>query len=223
MKQQKFKYCFYLLFFIPLLFSAQFNDAGLWTGLNIERKLTKKLSVNLNPEMRFNENITELGTWFVDGGLSYRVSKNWKVFANYRFAQKRRLDDSYSIRHRYYFDLAYRIKIKKIVVGWRLRFQEQYNDWLTSDDGKIPSQALRNKIQLKYNADGKFQPFVSADVWYSMSYKIKQFDNFRLVGGLDYELNKYSSITLAYLWQREFNVKNPGTDYIVSLGYNYSF
>ncbi|MBC7865547.1 MAG: DUF2490 domain-containing protein [Bacteroidia bacterium] len=214
---------FLIFFFFPLLFLGQYNDAGLWLNANVEKKLLKDLSVSFNPTVRFNENVTELGQWFLDQGLSYKLNKRLRVSVNYRYSQKRKLDDTYANRHRFYADLTYKMKLGKIALSYRLRGQDQYAEIYSREKGRTPSMAIRNKLQAKYASDTKFEPFLSAELWYGITNKISQFNNVRVVGGTDYELNKYSSITLSYIFQKEFAVKNPETDFIFSLGYNYSF
>lgn len=212
--------------FILAAFAAaycQYNDAGLWLSANLEKKVSPKLSVDLTPALRFNENITELDNAFLDGGVGYKLGKRLRVSANYRWAQRRKTDNTYGVRHRYYFDAVYKKKIADIVLSYRLRFQNQYNEPGRRANGLNPVMALRNKLQLKYDLGKLYTPFISGEVWYEMDYREKQFNQFRIVGGIEYELNKLSGITLAYMLQKEFSVKNPVTDYNIYLSYGYSF
>ncbi|HKR05723.1 MAG TPA: DUF2490 domain-containing protein, partial [Bacteroidia bacterium] len=119
---------------IPVAFS-QVKDAGLWSSVNLEKKITQKLTAGLSEELRFNENITELGTAFTEIGVDYKFYKFVSLGISYRFIQKRRVDDFYSTRHRYNIDLSLKYKIKKISVSLRERFQTQYADVNTSEDG----------------------------------------------------------------------------------------
>ena len=47
--------CICLLLFWSTFSVAQVNDAGLWTSINLEKKITKKIAVDLSQEFRFNE------------------------------------------------------------------------------------------------------------------------------------------------------------------------
>lgn len=211
------------ILFSPRIFFSQVNDAGLWLSAGIEKKINSKVSICLNPTFRFNENITELGSVFADIGSEYKLNKRIRFALNYRFVSRRNIDDSYGLRHRFYADFSYRKKINRISFTYRLRMQNQYTDLLSSEDGRNPDYAIRNKLQLKYETDTKYSPFVSGEIWYGINYEEKLFNRYRLVAGLNYEINKYSSIVLSYIFQREFNTSNPETDYITSIGYNYSF
>ncbi|MBL0072094.1 MAG: DUF2490 domain-containing protein [Bacteroidetes bacterium] len=96
---------------------AQVNDAGLWTSINLEKKITKKIAVDLSQEFRFNENISELGSFFTEISAQYKLHKNLSIGAGYRFINKRELDDSYEKRHRMLFDLNAKEKFWKIAVS----------------------------------------------------------------------------------------------------------
>ena len=211
---------FQLTYFITY---SQINDAGLWLSPSIEKKITSKVSVSINPAFRFNENITELGTFFTDAGLDYKINKRIRVSGNYRIISRRKLDDSYGIRHRFYADLSYRKKIKQFSLTWRLRLLNQYTEILSSERGSVPDYAVRNKLQIKYETDSKYAPFVSGEIWYGINFRENQFRRYRVVGGVEMEINKYNSIALSYIFQRELNAANPEINYISCIGYNYSF
>ncbi len=204
--------------------NAQVNDAGLWASVSVEKKITKKISATLSEEFRFNENITELGTAFTEAGVDYKVIKNLTAGVAYRFIQKRKVDDFYSLRHRAIFALTYKIKIKKFELTIKERFQMQYADVNTSEDGKISEQYLRSKLTLRYNSQKKYTPFISAELFYQLNNPAgNEFDNVRYAAGFDYKINKFHSVDLFYLINREFNVNNPWTEYITGMAYNYTF
>lgn len=212
----------YFLFFGNI--AAQVSDAGLWTDVCIEKKVTYALAIKLTQEFRFNENISELGTVLSDIGINYRISKKISIGGNYRLTEKRRLDNSYSTRHRYYFDIAYKQKTKIASLSFRTRFQSQYADFNSKTDGRTPTYYSRNKLSVKYNSGRKYEPYLASELYYQLNNPDgNKIDNVRYEFGVDYELNKLNNIELFYLIQQEYNVKNPGRDYIMGLGYTISF
>lgn len=219
----KFKFLIAAILLIHLC-RAQYNDAGLWLSCNIEKNLKGKFTALFNPVVRLNENVTEVGSSFLDGGVEYKINKHWKVSANYRFAARRRMDDSYGFRNRFYSDVAFRKKLKKLItISYRLRFQSQVADYFTSRNGKIPDYALRNKLQCKLDLNKKYAPYLSGELWNDAKQFKTEFTNLRCVAGIDYELSKKSGFFIAYIFQRELNAVNPITDYITSIGYSVSF
>lgn len=213
----------YLLCLIfPFLAHGQsvVKDAGLWTSISLERKFSDRVTVALSEEFRFNENISELGSFFTDAGISFKINDDLKLGMSYRFINKRRLDNSYSSRHRVYADLSYRKKFKDLTLTFRARIQEQQQDIWSSEKGSIPDWYCRPKLALKYNIPGPWSPVISSELFYSIGNN--QWDNIRMAAGFERKLTSSWDLNLFYMHQREFGVKNPGWDYIAGLGFSYS-
>lgn len=218
----------FIIFFLVLNSTiqprAQVNDACLWTSLNIEKKFTPLLSANLNQEFRFNENLSELGAFYTDIGLNYKINKSIRISGNTRFIYNHRLDDSYSKRGRYYFDLSFRQKYKPVIISFRTRFQSQYK--LYAEDDEInPIYCNRNKVTLKFDLDKKISPFLFSEIFVPLNKKINNLmiDNIRYAMGIDYKVNRMHSIDLFYMIDKELNQSNPLTNYIIGLSYNFNF
>jgi hypothetical protein len=189
----------------------------------IKKKITKKLDVVLSEELRFNENITELGTIYTDLGAEYEILPGFKAGAFYRFTCKKRLDDSYSKINRYYFDLSYGNHIKRFEYSYRIRFQSQYRDYNTRPEGHVPVNYIRQKIEFSINTKTRFDPYLVAELWYLLNSPWNRFDNIRITGGIVTRITKHHFVDTGYIYQQEFNVNNPVTDYIVFLGYKFLF
>lgn len=213
---------FFLLFLTSVFFcaSAQVNDAGLWLSLNAEKKIIPVLSATLSQEFRMNENMAELGTFLTDAGINFRFSKTFRASFNYRFTNKRILDDSYSKRHRYYFDLVARKKFKPLALSLRTRFLSQYTDVNCSPDGKTPEYHSRNKLLLKFDFDKKFTPYLYTEL-FSPLFSGEGFyiDNARYCAGIEYQINRANGFDLFYMIQQEYNVNDPRRDFVIGIGY----
>ena len=203
---------------------AQVNDAGLWTSIDVSKKLAGGFNASLSEEIRLNENVSEVGTAFTEIGITHKIIKRMTGGISYRFIQSRRLDDSYSIRHRLNVDVAYRIKFKMISATVRERFQSQVKNVQSSDDGSIPVNYLRNKVTFKYDTNKKYTPWISFEAFLQLNNpEGNEFDNLRYSAGFDYKFNKKNSISLFYLINQEINVDDPLTGYITGVNYSYSF
>lgn len=215
-----------LVFLLGLLsgspLKGQVRDAGLWTSASFEVKVAKKLTACIAQELRFNENISELGTAFTEAGLGYKLNKHFQLAVNYRYIQKRRTDNYYSFRHKFYVDVKYEKKIKPFQIQFRSRLQDEYDDIGRASDGGIPICYSRNKLSISWNLNKLFSPYISVELFSPLNYpRTKVFDNIRTMAGVDYEISKHQKIDLFYMIQKEVNVSNPGTDFIVGLGYAY--
>jgi outer membrane protein assembly factor BamA len=199
---------------------AQTKDAMLWLNVTLEKKITKDFSLSVAEELRFSDNITELGAYFTDLGLNYKFDKHWRMSANYRFTNRQRLDDSYSKRHRYYFDLSYRNKFKPFSLIFRTRFQSQYTDVNSSATGHVPEYYWRNKLSLKYELEKKYTPYISLEMFLPvLTPQLSQPDGMRYTAGMEYAINKHATLDLYYMIQRAYNVNNPETDFVIGVGF----
>lgn len=213
---------FLILFFVPGLLPlvAQVNDAGMWIGIDLEKKLGSGLALQFSDEIRMNENISEVGTWLNELGLDYRINKVISASIAYRLIQKRRLDDSYSTRHRYLININFREKLGNFNFTFRTRYQSQYTDVLSSENGNSPDNYLRTRMVVKYNTNRKYTPFLSGETFFHLNHpEGVVFDNYRINGGISYEWNKKSSLNLGYMMDREINVSDPWTNYVITLSW----
>jgi Protein of unknown function (DUF2490) len=204
--------------------SAQVNDAQLWLSVNLEKKVTTALSVDFTEEVRMDENMTEAGTIYSNFGVSYRFWKRFKVEACYRFTLKRRLDDTYEQLNGWYVEGSYREKIKPIALSLRLRYQSRYAESFTSEKAGIPKNHLRTKLTVKYDLQKKFEPYVYAETFFRTGVPASvSFDQLRLCAGIEYSFSRMHMIDLHYLFCREYNAANPETDYVIGVGYYFTF
>jgi len=209
------------LFCIPEA-PAQVKDAGLWTSLGFEAKLVKKLSATVTQEYRFNENVTELGTWISETGLEYKLNKYVKASVNYRFTMKRQTNNQYSPRHRLFIDVKAEKKIKPVIFQFRTRFQEEYADIGRAPDGGFAGYYSRNKFSFKFDLDRKWEPYLSVELFSPLRHNQPfVFDDIRYSAGFEYTLSKHHKLDLFYMIQNEMNVNNPVTDFIGGIGYQF--
>jgi len=212
---------FFLLIAIPECF-AQINDAGLWTSVTLEKKLNRKITLGISEEFRFNENISELSTFFTEAAVEYEFTKAIAISGGYRFINKRRVDDSYSKRHRFLANLVLKWKFGEFNTSVRLRYQSQFSDIESSNDGSVPKNYLRTKLSVKYDLDKRYTPFISGETYYHTNNSDGiLFDNFRLSAGIEYDFSKKSSAELGYIFDREVNINEPWTNYIIALSWKY--
>ncbi len=209
-----------VFFSIPL--KAQVNDAGLWTSVKVETELVKKLNASILQEFRFSENITELGAFYTEAGLDYKINKHFQVEVNYRFSQKRQVENYYSLRHRFSIDLKYSKKLKPFELKYRIRFQDQYADIGRSKDGGVPEYYLRNKLSLQWDLKKAYTPYVSVELFSPLNYpRYYAFDNIRSIAGVEYAFTKHHKLDLYYMIHKEVNMSQPYTYFVVGIGYVY--
>ena len=216
------------------LFSLQFsaqteNDAGMWSTFTLQKKINKKISVVIDQEFRLRENFQRINLFYTNIGIDYKINKYLKISPSYRAIQKMRLNSTLSHRHRLSLDATLKKKFNNVILAERVRYQIEVQDFLTSTKGKLPEQFLRFKTDVKYDLHNKITPFVSCELRYQirswrgndMLYNYG-FHRIRNIIGADYQLNDTHTITIYYLVQNEFNIKDLENIYILGLAYTIS-
>lgn len=202
---------------------AQVNDAGLWAEIGVEKKITQAWSLEYVHCTRFNENISEAGSIINEIGVNYKLNKKSQISFFYRSNFQRQLNNMYVPVSRFCMDFSHRLKPGIFVVTGRLRFQHQQKNSLFYDVDGSTANTVRPKISLKYPV-ARFTPYFSGEVYIPVFYnEYKPIDKVRLQAGIEYEISKQQSVDLGYLIQREFFENNPKTDFIIQLGYKFSF
>jgi hypothetical protein len=222
----KFIAVFFVCMLYALLGNAQTGDAGMWNTLTIQHPLTKKISLVIDQEFRLKENYQRINLFYTNIGIDYKLTKFLKISPTYRTIQKKRLDGTYSFRHRLMLDVTLKKKFKKFTLSERVRYQAEVQDFYTSRKGKLVEQFLRLKTDFKYPATEKITPYISCELRYQIRsprgdgplYNNK-FHRVRNVLGVEYEINKKNAINLYYVIQSEFGISTPESIYILGIGY----
>ncbi len=220
-------FCIGLILFVLPTKAQQSNDAGMWATLSIQHALSKKLNFVVDQELRLKENYQRINLFYTNVGVDYKLNKFIKISPTYRAIQKKRLEGTYSYRHRVMLDVTVKKKFKKYALSERIRYQAEVQDFYTSKKGKLTEQFLRFKTDLKYSVTEKITPYVSCELRYQIHAPRGDgplydngFHRIRNVLGIEYELNKKNSVNLYYLYQTEFDISTPETIYILGIGYS---
>lgn len=217
--------CLLLVVSHSLAYSQNYDDAGLWTTLNLEKKLKNNFSVFLSEEFRLKENFSRINLFYTDGGISVRPYGFLKLALTYRFVAKQQLDDSYSLRHRLMFDIMLRRKFSRTTISYRHRLQSELRDVQSSEKGGVPEWNSRHKVEAKYDLEKKYTPFASVEFRYQFvnpynAESDRAWYSSRAALGVEYELSKKNILGLYYLIQREWNVSRPDNLYIIGIEYS---
>jgi hypothetical protein len=214
----------FLLIITPGLLYSQEKDAGLWMGVGIEKDINKKISLQLEEELRLNENISDVKSFYTDLGIRYKIFKSVKVGVNYRFIKRNSAEGFYNSGNRFYSNIAVKQKLDRFTFGFRTRYQVEYEKANTSENSLIPDKYNRNKFSLSYNIkNSKLNPFVEYELYIPLNYNSELLiDKERYTAGIKCKVNKKSSLKLYYRIQKEKNITNPLNSYIVGVNYSYS-
>jgi len=215
-----------LIFIICLSISianAQVNDAQLWTKLSVSKTFSQSFQTQIDLSTRFGNNITDLNTFYLQLSGEYKLAKWLKLGANFRYAEKYDLEEMTHSRYRGgIYALLKKKFFKTLELQYRTMYQHQYTDIYTSEKGTIPTYYFRNKLNVSLDLDQKYSPYVSCEMYHKYTYKFQDLSKLRYALGVNYEINNLHKIDLYYLIQKETNVSNPLSSYVIGLAYKLS-
>ena len=211
-----FLFCFLgvVLFLTSAISIAQTTDTEFWPSAELRYNASKKFRFSVEQQLRLNQGASQFKTTFTEAGLRYRLSRYFRVRANYRLIV--RPNDT---RQRISGDLLIRYRKKKfpLRLNYRLRYQVLYRG-----QGRNAINYFRNKLAVSYNASKLVDPFVSGELYYRIWNKSNEFQKYRLDFGLDWRLGQKCDLSTFYRFQKEINVNNPALDHVIGIGYSYT-
>jgi hypothetical protein len=158
---------FIVSLFTAITLSAQvsyYNDAQVWLAVDANKELTDHIDLRLKVQGRMTDNVTEFGRAYVDIGATYKFNKAVRVFGDYVFGQKRKVDDSFKSRHVIFAGLILRKEIKRLRFTYRNMLQARYEAPSTSKTGYIGYYFDRNKADIRYDASKRFAFYIAEEV-----------------------------------------------------------
>lgn len=203
-----------------LYISGQTSDFSTWNKLTISTKIGPKLEFDLTQEFRLNNNSSQFDEIFTDFDINYSILKFLELTGSYRFIKNRKKDRSWETLHRFDADLKLKTRIRRFEGEYRFRF-ESYPDF--ANENKEGVFFLRHKFEVGYDIRKcKFFPFLSSELFHEFKNDgTNRFKKLRLTLGATYNLNKYHRIGAYSRFHKEYNVKNPETDYILGINYKW--
>ncbi|HPE18660.1 MAG TPA: DUF2490 domain-containing protein [Tenuifilaceae bacterium] len=216
-----------LLLYLFLAFAIRVisqPDYGLWNEFSLEKDFSKKFSLELQEEFRFDQSLSHFDVFHSSIGANYKPIKPVKLSFAYRFSANQTLENEVSFRHRLALDASYRLSFNNLKFSCRSRIQSEVKNFNSSKNGKTPSWEWRNRLTVEYSIK-RFSPYVGAEVYYQISdARETEFNNtwtkkrYRL--GVDYKINKRNDIGVYFLLQRGIDPDYPDEVNIVGVTYS---
>ena len=216
-------FAFLVLCIITVRAQGQENDFGTWLGVELEKRITKQLRFEFEEEMRVFNNFSEIDRFATSLGGSWTFNNYLRAGAGYTWIYKHRVNkELWEHRHRYQIYLRGRIKADRFTFTLRERFQSTYRDESVEGFKYNPRNYLRSRLQAAYNIKGsKLAPYASAELYYQLNNPAgNEFDNIRYTAGTSFPLTKNLSMDTYLRLDKEMNVKNPVSYWILGVSLN---
>jgi predicted porin len=203
---------------------SQNDDFGIWYSVSAEKKLVKKVKLDLDANVRTYNNASKIEEAFLDIGLTYKFNKFLSAAASYRFTEFKEDDDLFHPRHKWFADLKGKLPLGNFDISARLRFQQRYKTYFEDENDKESSEVGRVKLRTQYDIPSfPVNPYISAELFFRMFKETtRHVEKNRFMAGLEYNISKKHSIDLEYMFQRDF-LPHISDINVVSVNYNIEF
>ncbi len=216
-----------LMMLLPLVVvKAQLNDFQSWHEVEIQKELSKKMSLSLGQEIRLAENSSYVEEYVTTLGVGYKFNKYLRAKLCYRYTHGFDFETGIESAQRLYGDLTGRYKIDRFTFSLRERYQVSFANYTDAVLASTPVHYLRTKLVASYNINkSDFNPYASVELFHSLNNPMGNgTDKYRLAAGFDYEFTKHFSAGLYYQLQvQRISYRTPSDDYIVGTSFAYSF
>ncbi|AOR26233.1 conserved hypothetical protein (DUF2490) [Formosa sp. Hel3_A1_48] len=151
--QSSFRLILMLLLVVNSVDAQISNDLEGWSAVELNLKATKKLSFSVAEHLRFRNDISTVKNYFTQIKVNYEILKNLELGAGVRYITKN--DDvggqqGYDPFFRYQFDAAYRHKIEKLGLFFRLRYQNKNQLGRSESEGDVAKEFIRTRFGVGY-------------------------------------------------------------------------
>jgi hypothetical protein len=204
---------------------AQVEDFQIWNAVSLDWKLNKEITATAEQEIRFANNSSRLGTYISVVGAEYKINSWFKVGASYRLTLNYDLEGQTYSDHRIFTDLNFRFKPGRFTLGYRLRHQIVFQQFLSDAFSNYHPQDLRHRFSAKYNIyKTPLYPFAEIELYQSLNHPVQNtVRRIKYTGGFGYPITNYANLELFYrLYDKSDLLRIPRKDYILGFSLNFS-
>lgn len=211
-----------LLFFFVILSVQSYgqkNDFIGWTSIGLEKKINKKISIEGEFQLRYNNNARNLNGYYYSADFKYKVNKKWRALLQSRYKASNDQDVL-----RLGGGLNYDFKIKNLKIDIRQLYQADIRMYKLSGDFNHPIRhQLRSRLKFDYELNKKLNASLSPEAYWRFDEGELYLARMRYSIGLDYEFINNTNVQIQYLVQPNYHPAGflDELDYILSLGLNW--
>lgn len=229
---------------------AQDDDFGIWTEIDLEKKVAKNLTIDGGLELRTRDDgFGDIDRWSLGVGSSYKLTDWLKASLGYSLLNDnnhkvnnsgKKYADYWGTRHRVSLSLTASQQFGRFTASLRERWQYTYSPEKTvmrysnvdNDDYDYGEEVgehtyhgkaaskWRNRLQLRYKLSKMWRPFVSGESTVSGS----GLDKMRYTLGTELRLNKSHGFDLYYMYQHSYkDDDSEGNRHVLGIAYTYKF
>ena len=179
-----------LFFLISSSMIAQVDNVN-WSSIQLQTKFSDKVTFNVKPIFRFNQDISNFQNASIDIYAKYSLGKGWST----QLTSRTWFIPDQKNRQFIWPDLAYSFSKGNFKIDNRIR----YHLALDINDREDPD-FIRHIVLLTYTK-GKLKPFIGVEPWFRLN-GVNQWQRVRYIPGMSYKINDTYAVSLTY-WKEE--------------------
>lgn len=212
---------------MPLLAqSERSTDFGAIVTGKFDANLTNKWAIEVEEELRFDHNCTQLDRWLNSVTVEYSFLHN-RMHVGLTGGAIRRYNDRgyYENRFRVGVDVNYAETFRRFKFSFRSRVMATFRDETVADYRVNPKLYWRNRLQASYQApNSRFKYSLSVELhWLLNDPKASVVDNVRTVLSVDYRLSRRQHLEFSARMDNDIQVKKPVDRFYFGITYHYKF
>lgn len=210
------------IFISKIQFSQDYQGFGLWNSISVEKKVAKGITSKFTEALRLKDNASRVNLFYSEVGLEYKLMKGVKTSLTYRITQRLEDENYFSYRHRINWDISAKKGFGSFQIQYRHRLQAELKKYYSSKYGKLPFYDSRHKMELKYELNKRFEPYVSTELFIQLKdpkymYGNLMWNRLRYQAGLDINFGSRKKLGLFYMIQNEFNIPEAKDSYNIGI------
>ena len=211
---------FTITFGIPS--AAHADETQLWTEAGIEVELHRRLTMVLNQNVRFDNQVSRVGSIMPEADLRYSPAGWIRFAAGYRYIYERDNAGDFRHRHRIHAEVRPRLRLDVLDLWHRLRWQEQFR--AQADDGTRTRHVIRNQLGLQWTDWHLLEPYVSAETFHRLDEPDAGvvLQKLRLVAGIERDFDDHGLGAFYGLEVMQHDPQDPQV-HIIGVGYRYEW
>ena len=205
---------------------AQTNDWGLWTSIDVEKKLSKNWELDVAAQYRMKDQMSVTDQIRGSADIAFKTGKYIKIGAGYELIAKNKIKkETYVYRNRFRVQATTSYKYARFTANWRTRMQLTLLEDSKKSDVDNQEWVWRNRFGLKYDIKNvPLKPYINFELFHQLFSDLdySYYQN-RFSAGIEYSLNKSHTIEAGYKLEKEVVGKNKNKLNVVKIGYVFAF
>ena len=206
--------------------SERSTDFGVILDAKYDGSLMGRMDIEVEEELRFDHNCTQLDRWLNSVTLEYPFLHN-RMHVGLSGGAIRRYNDKgyFENRARVGIDVSYAETYHRYKFTYRSRLMTTFRDERTGDYRVNPKMYWRNRFQVAYQMlNSRFKYAFSTELhWLINDSKASVIDNIRTVLSVDYRLSRHQSISFSARMDNDIQVKEPVDRFYLGITYHLKY